>query len=157
MIYANIAGYIAAALGGIVLGALYGRRVAADAASLLSSIETRLAAVEHAVSGSATVASAQNAAATEHHASAIEKLAGRDLDANYISSYSGGWQSNCDRCTGGTKGIALGRRGQLRCATTAGFHSDRDRGCGSRGPHRPDSLFGTVRHRKHAGGTCGSV
>ena len=76
MIYANIAGDIAAAIGGMVLGALYGRQVAADAASLLGAIEARLTAVEHAVSGSTTVASAQNAAATEHHASAIEKLAG---------------------------------------------------------------------------------
>ncbi|HXZ87150.1 MAG TPA: hypothetical protein VEF07_01180 [Candidatus Binataceae bacterium] len=75
MIYVNIAGYIATALGGLVLGAMYGRRVAADAASLMHSIQTRLAAVEHAMRGTHD-AGAQNAAATEHHASAIEKLAG---------------------------------------------------------------------------------
>lgn len=69
----------------------------------------------------------------------------------------GGRQSDCDRRAGGTEGIAPGRRDQLRCAAATGLHSDRDRACGSRGSHRPDSLFGTVRHRKHAGGTCARV
>ena len=77
MIYANIAGYIIVALGGFVLGTLFGRKLAADAIAVAHSIEGRLIALEHkTASQPASGAGAKHAAAVEHHASAVEKLAG---------------------------------------------------------------------------------
>jgi hypothetical protein len=76
MIFAIISGYIAAAVGGLVIGAMNGRRVGANDAAQAHSIRTRLDAVEYAMRAHLPPAGAQHAAATEHHASAIEKLAG---------------------------------------------------------------------------------
>jgi len=73
MDYIEIGGYVVTALGGFILGTLYGRKLEAEAAALLTSFEARLGRVEQAV-GSGT-GNAQ-AVATDHHAVAIEQLAG---------------------------------------------------------------------------------
>ena len=89
-----------AAAGGFALGALAGRRMAADMRSAISAVQVRLSALEHKAAGlgasilpasngaspalvhghepAAPVSAAptaSNAAALEHHASAVEKLA----------------------------------------------------------------------------------
>lgn len=80
MVYANIAGYVVVALGGFVLGTMFGRKLAADAIAVAHSIEGRLAALEHKTGDAARAASTnhseKHAIAVEHHAAAIEKLAG---------------------------------------------------------------------------------
>ncbi|HLW69391.1 MAG TPA: hypothetical protein VKS22_02095 [Candidatus Binataceae bacterium] len=73
MDYAEIGGYVVTALGGFMLGTLYGRKLEAEAAALLKSLETRLGRLEHTVGSGRGNA---HAAATDHHAAAIEQLAG---------------------------------------------------------------------------------
>jgi hypothetical protein len=75
MIFAIISGYIAAALGGLVIGAMNLRRAGALDAHQAHTIRTRLDAFEHALRAHLPETGAQHAAATDHHASAIEKLA----------------------------------------------------------------------------------
>ncbi|MGH7840162.1 MAG: hypothetical protein ACREQD_00365 [Candidatus Binataceae bacterium] len=73
MNYLEISGYLVMALGGFTLGTLYGRRLATEASSLVQSLEGRLGRVEQALAGAPGDA---QAAATNHHAAAIEQLAG---------------------------------------------------------------------------------
>jgi hypothetical protein len=78
MVYANIAGYLAAVLGGFVLGTIFGRKLVSDVMGSLGSLESRVTSLESSASSNKSAAAhggAQHAAAVAKHASAIEKLA----------------------------------------------------------------------------------
>lgn len=70
MIYANMVGYVAAGLGGFILGMMFGARLKGDVTALIHSMESRLSGLE------STVASHKATDATAQHAAAVEKLAG---------------------------------------------------------------------------------
>jgi len=76
MDYTNVSGMAVLAAGGFAVGALYGRRLAADAMAVLRSLESRVAAMEHAVRGGAGTSAAMSSQVSGAHAAALEKLAG---------------------------------------------------------------------------------
>jgi len=78
MVYANLAGYVVVTLSGFVLGAIFGRKLVANAMTMMHSVEARMALVEQRLAGNhgGSNPAAQHAAAVDHHVSAIEKLAG---------------------------------------------------------------------------------
>jgi hypothetical protein len=76
MDYANLGGFAIAAMGGLMLGTVFGQKLAANGTSAMKAIEARLACIEGIFSGSARAASATTQmAAAEKYAGAIEKLA----------------------------------------------------------------------------------
>lgn len=76
MDYMNVSGMVVLAAGGFAVGTLYGRRLAADAMAVLRSLESRVAAMEHAVRGGAGSSAASASQTSGAHAAALEKLAG---------------------------------------------------------------------------------
>ncbi|MGH7780204.1 MAG: hypothetical protein ACREQR_10290 [Candidatus Binataceae bacterium] len=75
-----LAGVAIAFAGGFALGTLFGRKLVADLAAIVHSLESRLTAVESSIATAKAVqpaASAQtlHTAAIEHHAQATDKLA----------------------------------------------------------------------------------
>ena len=77
MVYANMAGYLAAAAGGLLLGTLFGSKLTTAVMSMIHGLEARIATIEGAVSAGRTAASgaASQAAAIGVHAAAVAKLA----------------------------------------------------------------------------------
>jgi uncharacterized protein YukE len=76
MDYANLAGLAIAGTGGLILGTVFGQKLAADGISVLKAIETRLASIESIFSsGAQGSASMAHAATVEKYNGAIEKLA----------------------------------------------------------------------------------
>lgn len=72
----NLVGYGAVLAGGIVLGTMFGRKLATDFAALVRTMEARVTAVETALHFGHAAASAEAAAtAIKSHAAATEKLA----------------------------------------------------------------------------------
>jgi hypothetical protein len=76
MILAHITGMIAAALGGLAVGVVHGRRTGADDAQQAHSIQTRLAAFESAQHKDPGAFEANGAAAAAYQADAVGRLAG---------------------------------------------------------------------------------
>lgn len=79
MLYANLAGYLIVAGGGLVLGTLFGNKVTAAIMTMVHGLESRVSTIEGAVGsgriGSASSGSAQHAAAITAHAAAVTRLA----------------------------------------------------------------------------------
>jgi hypothetical protein len=73
MDYANLAGFAIAGTGGLILGKVFGQKLAADGRSALKAIETRLASIESMFAGSGKQAAAY--ASAEKYDGAITKLA----------------------------------------------------------------------------------
>lgn len=72
----NLIGYGAVLAGGIVLGTLFGRKLASDFAGLVRAMEARMTALETAMHfGRAATSGEAAAAAIKAHAAATEKLA----------------------------------------------------------------------------------
>jgi hypothetical protein len=76
MDYTNLAGFAIAGTGGLILGKVFGQKLAADGMSALRAIETRLASIERMFAGGGVQAAASSAhAPTENYNGAIAKLA----------------------------------------------------------------------------------
>jgi hypothetical protein len=76
MDYANLAGFAIAGTSGLILGKVFGQKLAADGMSALRVIETRLASMESMLAGGGVQAAATAAhAPAEKYDSAITKLA----------------------------------------------------------------------------------
>jgi hypothetical protein len=77
MVYANMAGYLAAAAGGLLLGTLFGSKVTTAIMSMMHGLEARIATIEGAVSAGKTAAAGttSQAAAIGAHAAAVTQLA----------------------------------------------------------------------------------
>jgi hypothetical protein len=76
MDYANLAGFAIAGTGGLMLGTVFGQKLAANGISAMRVIETRLASLEGIFGGSGRAASVTTQmVASEKYAGAIEKLA----------------------------------------------------------------------------------
>jgi hypothetical protein len=77
LITLNFIGYAAVLGGGLVLGTLFGRSLLSDAASIATSLDARVSALESAlhIGSAATTASEATGAAIKTHAAATEKLA----------------------------------------------------------------------------------
>jgi hypothetical protein len=67
MVYANMAGYVAAAVGGLLLGTLVGSKLTSAMMSMIHGLEARLSTIE----GAASAGKAVGADGTEKHAAAI--------------------------------------------------------------------------------------
>jgi hypothetical protein len=77
MVYANMAGYLAAAGGGLVLGTLFGSKLTTAIMSMIHGLEARIATIEGAASAGRTAVdgTALHAAAIGAHAAAVTQLA----------------------------------------------------------------------------------
>ncbi|HEX3408667.1 MAG TPA: hypothetical protein VHS07_00210, partial [Candidatus Binataceae bacterium] len=78
MVYANITGYLVLAIGGLVLGTLFGSKLTSAVMSMIHGLEARLSLIENAAIAGKTVATdgtEQHAAAIGAHALAVAKLA----------------------------------------------------------------------------------
>ncbi len=77
LITLNFIGYAAVLGGGLVLGTLFGRSLLSDAASIATSLDARVTALESALhlGHAASVVSGPASAAIKSHAAATEKLA----------------------------------------------------------------------------------
>jgi hypothetical protein len=72
----NLVGYGAVLAGGIVLGTMFGRKLASDFTAIVRTMEARVTAVETAMHFGHAAASAEAAAsAIKAHSAATEKLA----------------------------------------------------------------------------------
>jgi methyl-accepting chemotaxis protein len=99
IIYANLAGYLTVASGGMIIGTLFGSRVHSSLNSMMRGLETRIAAVETAANAvKAAAASAavvqpvhannRQAEAIEAHTAAVNNLAGAiERHANAINNH----------------------------------------------------------------------
>jgi len=78
MVYANMAGYLMVAAGGLVLGTLFGSKVTTAMMSMMHGLEARVSKIEGALgAGKAAAAGGheKQAAAIGAHAAAVAKLA----------------------------------------------------------------------------------
>jgi hypothetical protein len=79
MLYATIAGYLAAALGGLILGFIFAPKLSTDTARATRWLEARVASIERGLASNDASASAKanvaHASALERHADAVAKLA----------------------------------------------------------------------------------
>jgi energy-coupling factor transporter transmembrane protein EcfT len=72
----NLIGYGAVLAGGLVLGTIFGRKLASEFAALVRAMEARMTALETAMHFGRAAASGESAAAAiKAHAAATEKLA----------------------------------------------------------------------------------
>lgn len=76
MVYANLAGYVLAAGGGLVLGTIFGSKLTSALMGSIHALESRISTVEgNALARPTTVAAGAHAAAIQSHAAAVSKLA----------------------------------------------------------------------------------
>jgi hypothetical protein len=78
MVYANMAGYLVVAAGGLMLGTLFGSKLTTAMMSMIHGLETRISTIEGAAgAGKSAVADGteKHAAAIGAHAAAVSKLA----------------------------------------------------------------------------------
>jgi hypothetical protein len=78
MVYANIAGYLVAAVVRLVLGTLFGSKLTTAIMSMMHGLEARIATIEgavHAGKAAAADGAALHAAAIGAHAAAVTELA----------------------------------------------------------------------------------
>jgi len=77
MVYANLAGYLMVAAGGLVLGTLFGSKFTSAIMTSIHALESRISTIEGAaLAGKTAVAPVAHAAAIHSHAVAVTKLAG---------------------------------------------------------------------------------
>jgi hypothetical protein len=77
MVYANLAGYLMVAAGGLVLGTLFGSKLTSALMTSIHALESRISTVEGAaLAHHTTVAAGSHAAAIQSHAVAVSRLAG---------------------------------------------------------------------------------